>query len=148
MILDHIDNSAFYFAQHPLFEKAFAFLQQLKESDFDSAKLELDGDRLFALFFKGDGKGAEKIVMESHKKYIDIQFVFMGEDLMGHRALSQCHEVNKEYVVADDYMLFNDQPSTQVLVREKYFTVFYPADVHAPLIGKKEMHKVVVKVAL
>ncbi len=148
MILDHIDNAAFYFAQHPMFEKAFAFLKQVKESDFDNTKLELGGDRLFALFFKGDGKGAEHIVMESHRKYIDIQFVFKGEDLMGHRALSQCHEVNKEYVVADDYMLFNDQPSAQVLVREKYFAVFYSADVHAPLIGTKEMYKVVVKVAL
>lgn len=146
MVLDNLSNCEFYYAQHSLFPKAFEFLKSLKENDFENPKMEIDGDRCFALFFKGEGKGADTIVMESHKKYIDIQYVLKGSDLMGFRPLCDSSQIHTAYVEKDDYMLFNDQPFTTFLVTENNFTIFYPADVHAPLLAKENMWKVVVKV--
>lgn len=148
MVLDHLSNCDFYYSQHPLFPKAFDYLKGLKESDFENAKLEIDGDQCFALFYKGEGKEPDPILMEAHKKYIDIQYVLKGSDLMGFRPLLECSRVHTAYVEADDYMLFKDQPHTNILVKENCFTIFYPTDAHAPLLGKKEMWKVVVKVRI
>jgi biofilm protein TabA len=146
MVLDTLNNSAAYNSLNPLFAKAFAFLKTVKESDFDSSKKEIHGEDCFALFFKTEGKGSETIVMEAHKKYIDIQYVFKGSDLMGYKPLDECKDINKPYDEKDDYMLFNDAPNAYILVTENNFSVFFPADVHAPLVGRGAMLKVVVKV--
>lgn len=146
MILDTLNNSSAYNTLNPLFEKAFAFLRTVKESDFDHPKKEIEGDDCFALFFKTEGKGSDAMVMEAHKKYIDIQYVFKGVDLMGYKPLDECKQVQTPYVEKDDYMLFGDAPNAYVLVTENNFSVFFPSDVHAPLIGKGNMLKVVVKV--
>jgi biofilm protein TabA len=151
MILDTLNNSAAYNGLNPLFVKAFAFLKTVKESDFDSStapvlKKEIQGEDCFALFFNTEGKGSETIIMEAHKKYIDIQYVFKGSDLMGFKPLSECKDVNKPYDMEGDHMLFNDAPNAFVLVTENNFSVFFPTDVHAPLVGRGAMLKVVVKV--
>ncbi len=151
MVLDSLNNSSAYNPLNPLFEKAFAFLRTVKESDFDPSdgsgpKKEIEGDDCFALFFKTEGKGSDTIVMEAHKKYIDIQYLFKGADLMGFKPLDECKLINTAYVEKDDHILFNDAPNSYILVAENNFTVFFPADVHAPLIGIGRMLKVVVKV--
>ncbi|MCX6181160.1 MAG: YhcH/YjgK/YiaL family protein [Bacteroidetes bacterium] len=146
MVLDHFSNREFYCKQHSLFTKAFAFLQSVKESDFDNSKVEIDGENCFALFYKGEGKGADKIVMEAHKKYIDIQYVFKGSDVMGFKPLLDCNDILTAYIEKDDYALFNNQPDTLIVVKEGNFTIFYPTDAHAPLLGKEMLWKVVVKV--
>src|ERR1043166_9375254 len=115
MILDTLNNSAAYNNLNPLFAKAFAFLKTIKESDFDSVKKEIQGDDCFALFFKTEGKGSENMVMEAHKRYIDIQYVFKGQDLMGFKPLDECKDIKTPYVEKDDYMLFNDAPNAFVL---------------------------------
>jgi biofilm protein TabA len=146
MVLDNLSNCEFYYPQHPLFAKVFSYLRKVKETDFENPKTEIDGDNCFALFFKTEGKGSDKIIMEAHKKYIDIQYVLKGSDLMGFKPLEQCTQINTAYIEKDDYILFNDQPDANILVKENNFAIFYPADVHAPLIGKEAMWKVVVKV--
>ncbi len=146
MVLDNLSNCEFYYKQHSLFAKAFEFLKTVSENDFENTRVELDGENCFALFFKGEGKGSEKIVLEAHRKYIDIQYVFKGSDLMGYRYLNDCVELNTAYNEKDDYVLFSDALSTKFTVGEKSFVIFYPADAHAPLIGVEDMLKVVVKI--
>jgi biofilm protein TabA len=146
MVLDNIANCELHCAHHSLFAKAFEFLKTVSENDFENSRVELDGENCFALFFKGEGKGADKIVLEAHRKYIDIQYVFKGSDLMGYRYLNDCVELNTAYNEKDDYILFSDQLSTKFTVTEKSFVIFYPTDAHAPLLGVDNLLKVVVKV--
>ena len=151
MILDHISYRKIYENHHPLFKKAFDFLESIKESDFEpdkfkDNKIEIDGDNCFALIFNGKGKGDSNILLESHQQYIDIQFVFKGSDLMGYSSISECKKIHTPYKPIEDYQLFDELPSTKIAVSENYFVIFYPSDAHAPLIGENELLKVVVKV--
>ncbi|MGZ3931269.1 MAG: YhcH/YjgK/YiaL family protein [Bacteroidia bacterium] len=146
MILDTLNNAAAYTSLHPSFGKAFDYLKKIQERDFDKSKEEIEGEDCFALFFKTEGKNPENILSEAHRNYIDIQYIFKGTDTMAFKPISECSQVHTAYVEKDDYMLFKDETLTRFTVTENCFTIFFPADVHAPLIGKEPVWKVVVKV--
>ena len=50
MIIDILQNSRKYEKLNPHFKKGFEFLCSLHKDNFPVAKIELDGDELFALF--------------------------------------------------------------------------------------------------
>ena len=82
MIFDTIQNCEQYFKLHPQYEKAFAFLKQAMAEFPATGKHEIDGDKLFASVqayntLTEDGK------MEAHEKYIDIQCMLSGEEIIG-----------------------------------------------------------------
>src|SRR4051812_33767409 len=109
MILDHLHNKNAYTSLHPLFAKTFSYLEKLKESDFEKSKEEIDGENCFALFYKGDGKNPAKVILEAHRKFIDVQYIFKGSDKMAFKPLNECGTINTEYNEKDDYILFNDE---------------------------------------
>ena len=52
MILSELQNKNRYINLHPLFGKAFAFLEKENLSQLPEGKLEIDGDDLFAIISK------------------------------------------------------------------------------------------------
>ena len=145
MILDHLDNWGRYAGLCPLFARAFAFLRRAEVASLPAGRHELDGERLYAVVVKSDGAGRQKAVLETHRRYIDVQLVVSGTDEMGWRPAASCAG-GKGYDAAKDLELFSDRPLSWATVGPGTFAVFFPADAHAPGGGTGPLHRVVVKV--
>jgi YhcH/YjgK/YiaL family protein len=148
MILDHVNNGSLYAALHPGFEKAFAFLDQKDLADLPDGRHPIEGEHLYALVIKEDGRGRDRARLETHKRYIDIQFAVAGADDIGWKPAAKCASIDQEYNPEKDIAFFGDKPEAWVTTLQGTFAIFFPEDAHAPLGGTGPIHKVVVKVAL
>lgn len=147
MIVDRIDNAHLYFGAHPLFKKAFDFVGRKDLLGLKEGKHEIEGQSVYALVSFPEGAGRGQAKLEAHRKYIDIQLCFKGEDVIGWRPGKECRAVSVKYDAGRDCEFFADIPVSWFSVKPGYFAVFFPEDAHAPLAGEGKMHKVVVKVA-
>ena len=89
-----------------------------------------------------------KTVSESHRKYIDIQFMVEGEEIIGVADISSEKELT-EAKEENDVWFYNCKTEPLTLSAGKYM-VLYPNDLHCPGVatnGKSlTCRKVVVKV--
>ncbi|MFH0919388.1 MAG: YhcH/YjgK/YiaL family protein [Fibrobacterota bacterium] len=148
MILDTLKNHCRYHALHPLFKAAFEFLESPQSRALPAGRHAIDGDRLFAVVVRDNGKGPAGARLEIHKNYIDIQFEVSGTDLMGYRPTAECVNVAVPYDAEKDLGFFSDPSDTWVTLKPEMFAVFHPEDAHAPLGGQGPLHKIVVKVKM
>lgn len=148
MILDSLNNSTRYMAFHPGFKPGFEFLNSHPLEQLTDGQHAIDGDRLFALGVAANGKGMEKAVLETHRKYIDIQFTVSGADLIGWDEQPHCTPDPDGYNSDKDVEFYTDRPKLWIPVSSGRFAIFYPEDAHAPLGTDGLVHKVVIKVAL
>ncbi|PHR28521.1 MAG: YhcH/YjgK/YiaL family protein [Desulfotalea sp.] len=148
MIFDTLANSNRYKALHSNFSKAFHFLHRSDLGDLTEGKYEIEGNTVFAMISKDQGRAKDAALLEVHNKYIDIQLVLSGIDEMGWKARSACTEGCEAYDPEGDIQFFSDQPSAWFSTRPDDFAIFFPEDAHLPLIGPGIIHKVVVKIAI
>jgi biofilm protein TabA len=146
MILDRLDNAKRYLPLNPHFARAFAFLQQHDLRALPLGRHEIDGERVYATAMRGPGRPREAAHLEAHRKYIDVQVVLSGTDEMGWKNKGTCRVSHGAYEADKDAEFFADTPDAWVEVGPGAFTVFFPEDAHAPMIGQGELHKIVVKV--
>ena len=150
MIIDLLSNAHLYYNQGPLFKKAFEYLAQTDFSKVEKGKYELDGTNLFAIVNEYDTISPDNEQMESHKKYIDIQYIVTGAERIGHDFLKE-QTPSKAYDGEKDFMLWGEKPSFFSVLQQGMFAVFYPHDLHMPniMIDKASfVKKVVIKVAV
>jgi len=148
MIFDHLDNADLYFALHPGFAAGFAFLRQAGLEALAPGRYEIDGDRVYALVFEGDGKGREDALLEAHERYLDVQFTVSGRECIGWKSTPACTDTNKPYDPDVEAVLFSDPATIWIDVPAQHFVVLYPHDAHAPMCGQEHVRKVVLKIAL
>lgn len=145
MILDDLKNAQKYHSLHPHFARAFQFLREV--SVFSPPhREEIAGSDVYAIFSQNEGKGKAKAPLEAHRKYIDIQYIGEGEEVIGWRALQDCHTISQAYDRERDILFFQDQPETWFSFGSGRFALFFPDDAHAPLAGDGKNKKIVVKV--
>jgi len=147
MILDSLENSRRYAALHPGFARAFYFLQTVNLALLPEGRNPIDGDLLYASVSRGNGKGASGSRLETHNKYIDIQFTISGTDRIGWTPRSACAPFSEGYDAAHDLEFYSNKPESWSAVCKGYFAIFFPEDAHAPLATADQVHKVVVKIA-
>lgn len=148
MILDVLENADTYAAINPGFPKAFEFLKRPDLRELPVDRYEIDGDRVFAMVAKDQGRKREDAELEAHDNYIDVQFVLSGVDEMGWRPTATCKEISVPYDAAKDLKFFKDRPDAWLATHPGAFAIFFPEDAHMPLIASGELHKVIVKVAV
>ncbi|MDH4162129.1 MAG: YhcH/YjgK/YiaL family protein [Nitrospirota bacterium] len=145
MVLDTLSNSDRYTSQAG-FRKAFAFLARPDLADLPAGRHEIDGDRIYAICSKGPGRKRSEGKLETHQRYIDIQYVISGKDEMGWRPAATCTRPAGPYDADKDIRFFDDEPDSWITVNPGAFTVFYPSDAHLPLISDREIHKIIIKI--
>jgi len=148
MILDRLENWRLYAPLQPGFETAFNFLKKHPLGNFKEGKNKLDGDRVYAMATAIKGKGRQTARLESHRRYIDLQYTVGGCDLIGYETKSSCSADEKGYNLESDIEFYTNSPSVWLPVPAGSFAVFFPEDVHAPLGTDDFIHKVVIKVAV
>lgn len=149
MIIDHINNASMYFSLHPLFEKAFEYIRTTDLSEVLDGKFEIT-DGLKGILSKSPGKTKEASLLkfECHDKNIDIQLCINGQETFGWKPRSTCKLKNGEYNEEKDVQFFADSPDMFFKLREDQFVIFFPEDVHAPMIGEGDIKKLVIKVRI
>lgn len=79
----------------------------------------------------------DSTVWEAHKKYIDIQFVLDGEELMEVSHRSYLKQLG-EYDESKDFFGFEGDALSSLIVKKGELTIFYPEDVHKPALKTKK----------
>lgn len=148
MILDDLNGAARYYNLHPDFREAFTFLSRGDLASLASGKIELQGERLFALINRDPGRGHEGARLEAHRKYIDIQFLVDGSEEIGWRPTAECRQLTEPYSEPRDIMFFGDAPHSWIHLPVGKFMILYPEDAHAPLAARGDNVKAVIKVAV
>lgn len=148
MILDTLENYQLYNSINERIAKGFDFLRTTDLDSLPSGKHDIDGDTIFALVQEYQTKPFNECKLESHKKYIDIQYVIRGEEMMGVTTQNnqKIIEVNEE----KDFTFYEGTTSL-VLVSKGMFTIFFPDDLHQPCVQTEsaaEVKKVVIKVLI
>lgn len=147
MILDTLVNSSRYVSMHPTFGQAFDWLKSARLTDLPAGRQEIDGARLYVTVIREPGRGQAAAKFETHRKYIDIQYLVSGSDLIGWAHLEPGLK-SLGYEAGRDLEFYEAKPTLWVPVPTGTFAVFFPEDAHAPMAGTDAMLKVVVKVAV
>ncbi len=148
MIFDKIEN----FENYKGLGRVYDALKFLAETDFSKVELgryELDGDNLFYNVQEFETR-VDANLSEAHKKYIDIQYVYGGEELIGWAPITTAEKTLVRENEAGDCWIYEVETENLIL-KDKRFAVFYPADLHRPCraVDKPAMcKKVVVKVKI
>ncbi len=149
MILDHLQNAPTYHLLNPRFERAFAYLRDTDFSKLDPGRHDLDGDNLFALLQSYPTKSEDQGRWESHRTYIDIQYLIGGRERIGIAPLHTM-TISEPYSAEKDLAFYTGSGHFFPL-DTNYFAVFFPHDVHMPslrLHASSQVTKVVLKVVL
>ncbi|HBF15840.1 MAG TPA: YhcH/YjgK/YiaL family protein [Clostridiales bacterium] len=152
MVTDSLENLEHYASLHPRFPRAFAYLRALLASDAPDGKHVLAGtdtpEEIFVNICTVDAGPHETAVAESHEKYIDVQVILSGDELMFSPAFVP--PVTEESA-EKDYRLYapvalND--CTRLCVSAAHFAIFFPAELHAPChaLSPSRIRKAIVKV--
>ena len=130
--------------------RVYHALKFLSETDFSKIELgryELDGDNIFYMVQSYD-TDPDKTISEAHKKYIDIQYMVEGEEIIGVADISEDKELT-EAKEENDVWFYDCKTEPLTLSAGKYM-VLYPNDLHCPGVATKgkalTCRKVVVKV--
>lgn len=150
MIIDTIQNASKYFSVHPLFAKAFQYIQKTDLDNIEMGRYEIEGDNLKAIFSNKKGMTAAESTakFECHNKHIDIQLCINGDEQIGWKPREKCKTENGVYNAEKDVQFYGDQPDTFFQLTNGQFAIFFPEDVHAPMIGEGEIKKLVIKVKI
>jgi YhcH/YjgK/YiaL family protein len=150
MIVDTIQNASKYFSVHPLFAKAFQYISQTDLSTIEMGRYEIDGDNLKAIFSNKKGMTAVESIakFECHDKHIDIQLCISGNETIGWKPRGECIKPKGDYNPEKDVKFYDDEPDMYFQLSDGQFAIFFPEDVHAPMIGEGEIRKLVVKVKI
>jgi len=147
--LDHLPESA----QGAAMEKAAAFLAECVRNPPADGRMELDGDRLYAMVQSYHTRpGRENPRFEAHRRYTDVQFVLAGFELCGWAPLARL-SILTPYDEARDVLFGRVDAADSVLLPfpAGRALVFHPWDAHAPCLAAAEpapVRKIVVKVAV
>jgi len=149
MIIDTLANASKYFSLHPSFAKAFDYINQNNVATLADGIYETP-EGLKVIVNTGMGKTAESSLakFECHDKNIDIQLCVKGLETMAWKPREKCLKPNGEYNPDKDVRFFSDAPDMSFQLTDGQFAVFFPEDVHAPMIGDGEIKKVVIKVKI
>ncbi len=149
MIIDTIKNAPKYFSVHPLFAKAFDYINQNDLVNSEVGKSDI-AEGLKAIISNSVGKTKEASLakFECHNQNIDIQYCINGVETFGWKPREKCVIPNGNYNEEKDVQLFFDDADTFFQLTNGQFVIFFPEDVHAPMIGDGEIKKLVIKVKI
>jgi len=150
MIIDVLDNAARYYSLHPGFKTAFDYLTSVSLMDLEPGITDV-APGVKVITSDNEGRTAEVALQkfECHNKNIDIQVCIRGVETIAWKPRQDCTIVKGDgYSEEKDVIFFDHAPDTYFNLHPNQFVIFYPEDVHAPMIGEGLIKKLVVKVAI
>ena len=151
MIVANINSKELsaYATLHPAFTKAFDEMNRILTEGAEDGKIVLDGDKLFINVQSYTSKPESDCGFEAHKKYIDIQLILEGEEIIGYESEDKL-SLTKEYDESADYMLYSlNGEYDKIRLTRGDFVILFTEEPHAPAIAANtpaHVRKAVVKI--
>jgi len=136
------------------FHTAFQYLEEvLKNGSVENRRLlslpidafekvDLDENN-FGLEQVYYSKSRDKCFFESHREYIDVQFILEGEEIIEIANIDDLAQ-NFSYDENMDLIKYNNTNKTSIIrLKKGDVAIFYPEDAHMPCVKAKEALKVV-----
>jgi len=149
MITDKIENIDKYKNLSERIKKGIEFIQNTDLVNAKTGKYIIEGDNIYAGIDEYNTRSKDVSMPEIHKKYLDIQYIISGNELMGYAPFNN-QQVVTEYNAEKDIAFLNSEVSFFDF-KENHFAIFFPEELHMPCISKNEsspIKKVVVKVLI
>jgi len=148
MIFDTLENAWRYDGLGNNLSTALKYLQENDLSVLPVGRIEINGDDLFALVQEYASKPDEQGIWESHRNYIDIQYLVSGQERM------VCANLDTmqlgEYFPNRDFQAMTGTGFHVNMFAGSFF-IFFPEDAHMPglhSIIPGQVRKVVLKVKI
>jgi len=148
MVIDQINNAHLYYGVHSKFKRAFDYLQQINTDTISVGKYEIDGEAMYAMVQEYNTKLKEQGFWESHRRYIDLQYIVQGAEEIGYANIS--HLQQGEYDAGKDFLPLHGDGDLFTLYSGS-FVLLLPEDAHMPgmAIGSPApVKKIVVKISV
>ncbi|WP_158995863.1 YhcH/YjgK/YiaL family protein [Mucilaginibacter sp. L196] len=136
-----------YNANKAVWDKVFAFMKNQDLKNLAPGKYPIDDKNAYASITHDPSKTLENAKWESHQKYIDLQYVIIGEEKIGVAPVSTATVINP-YNPAKDAANYTAD-GTYYLATPSQFFLFFPPDAHRPNIkvdGYDTVKKLVIKI--
>lgn len=150
MLFDKIHNAPQYYNLGVRLSTALKYLMEKDFSAMAAGRYEIDGDRIYALVQEYDTRTRTAGKWEAHRRYIDIQYIVEGTELMGYENLENMEFQNQDYNPDKDVIIPEGEGSF-VKMNAGTFAILWPQDAHMPGQAVSEpsgVRKVVIKVLI
>ncbi len=140
-----------YFKNKELWDKAFTFLKDVRFSDIEIKRYDIEGEKVYAVVNDYLSKNEEDAQYESHRKYIDIQYVIKGSELIGIAPITSKKDILVPYDTTKDIEFMTVTQGKNYRATPDNFFIFFPDDAHRPGLKDGEnspVRKIVVKVMI
>jgi YhcH/YjgK/YiaL family protein len=148
MILDHLDAAGRYAGLNRRFEIAFDFLRQLVIRGDATEETVLVPGEVWASFATRPARQLDDAGFEYHQECADVHLCLRGDERIGWRENADGLQMQQPFSVERDFGLYAGTPDKLIALHGACFALFFPGELHAPLIGEGDLTKVCVKVRL
>ena len=128
---------------------AFKFLTETDLNNLSIGRIDLSDD-VYAAVSEYETKNPEDAKFESHQKYIDLQYLISGEELIG-LSDEKNLKVTSPYSETNDITFYDFDGGKILEATPKKYFIFFPEDIHRPCIKTDQQQmvkKVVVKIKI
>jgi YhcH/YjgK/YiaL family protein len=132
---------------HPLLPKAIEALRKLAATDPDDAKYVIDGDSIFASVMSYTTAPATEKKFELHRKYIDIQYIISGNEIIGGASENMLTATEGEGTDIEFFSM--PERYDEIRLAKGDLAIILPPEPHAPGLADGQptkVKKIVVKV--
>ena len=149
MICDGRSHLLLYRGLSPRLDLALRYLAETDFSGLGAGRYPVDGDAVFALVQEPRTAERGECRWESHRRYLDIQYLLAGQERIGFQNAGAL-AVAEPYDAGRDIAFYRDNGRGFFAPLEAgSFVVCFPHDAHMPLVcgdGPQQIRKVVMKV--
>ena len=111
-------------------------LEYLARTDFSAlaaGRYEIDGTDAFALVQEYRTVPKKEKKPEAHRKYVDIQYIAQGSEIIGYALDDPANEVSQDCLAEKDVLNYATvRDEMELILTEGMYAVLFPQDVHRP----------------
>ena len=146
MIFDQIKHLSRYRSLSSRFAVAADFLGRPDLADLPDGRTDLIPGEVWAIVMTKPARQAAEAQFEFHRHFADIQCCVAGQEQLGWHPSMEGLSVAKPYDTEKDAGMLHGPIREFLPLQPGWFSVLFPEEPHAPLIGSGTLKKVVLKV--
>lgn len=125
----------------------FEFLEETDLKSLEIGRIDLN-ENVYAAVSEYETKNHPDALFESHREYVDLQYVISGEELIG-LTNDQSIPVSVPYSEEKDITFYSYDGGKLMPADPSRYFIFFPDDIHRPCLktgDQKKVKKVVLKI--
>lgn len=142
-----------YQGENENLKKAINWLLKQDLDTINNGKFIIDGESIFATVSEYETKKDINVKYEFHKKYIDIQLIISGKEIIYETPIDNI-DITDTYNITTDIafgIMKDNKLENKLIMTEGLVAILYPKDAHKPNIeiinNNSKNRKIVIKVA-